>query len=336
MKINKIANEQNMPEWASQVEGTITDVNVFTNVDRLTKEVDTEKTIEQEMEEIERRASAGQPYYYSSALNQRTASELREYAIVCGIDKDKIISVDPEAYQKVASTTESMVKVASREIERSPASDLSVALGDPFKIDEKLGKETATEEWEKITKSKQLNQKGNMDVRGPGVYASRGPENYFENSFAQTARGQNSLDNPNAIKEYAESEGEDTGARLKREHEEKSAQKVANNKEWEDDKIAAMPFSNIVAKGKVFPTEIMNAQNGLDHAPAHGGVYAKPTEMPNRTAGEQISEQNLARKESIQREVQEKAEFEPQTQSARGISDTFADSLKASLGKING
>jgi hypothetical protein len=76
----------------------------------------------------------------------------------------------------------------------------------------------------------------------------------------------------------------------------------------------------------------MNAQTGLDTS-ASTLANLKAEDLPEKTEGEMIAEKNEEHRKSIQREEQPDDWQEMKTASERGISDSFADSLKKALGK---
>jgi hypothetical protein len=213
-----------------------------------------------------------------------------------------------------------------REIDKNwkAKDEVTAMLNDPFKLDEKADTSHMDKaNWEDVQRQSSLNDKPAMMG---SVRPIRGGEDYNANPFSQTARGQNSIDNPDAIKALAESEEEDTGARLRKENEQKEEAKKAEHERWQKDKIASMEDSDIIPKGNIFPTESMTAQPGLKE-----DVFN--FDVPDKTEGEKIAEANEERRKAIQGEDKEQHEFELKTSPKAEISDTFADALKKALRK---
>jgi hypothetical protein len=94
-----------------------------------------------------------------------------------------------------------------------------------------------------------------------------------------------------------------------------------------------MEGNDIIPKGNVFPTEVMNAQPGLNNSSSQMGIYSDfdPAELPEKTKGEMLAEANEERRKSIQGEAKDKEWSSDGKSAARGISDTFGDELKKHL-----
>ena len=125
----------------------------------------------------------------------------------------------------------------------------------------------------------------------------RGGEETSINNNPSLAANQNSIENPNAIQQMVESEVQDTGARLAAEQAAKVEAKKTEHAQWEQDKVDAMEGNDIIPKGKVFPTEALNAQPGIKSSvmAAHSDFDPK-NDLPEKTAGEKAAEENNARR----------------------------------------
>jgi hypothetical protein len=275
----------------------------------------TEDQIVEEREVIERCAEEGSTYHYNSEWPEKVQSSLKEYATICGTESKKISSEYIDSIQIEGNNGGTM-------------KEESEIQNDPFKLDTK-GDMSHMEEsnWEDVHKQGSLEFRPSMDG---GIVPVRGGEDYYENSDPQTARGQNSITEPDAIGALANNEQEDTGERLRRENEERSKQREVNHQDWQEEKLAEMENNEIIPKGSVFATEVMNAQPGLDSDKLHLGVYSDfdLKDMPDKTDGERIAEQNEERRQEIQGAPKEDHEFKPEKNPARGISDSFAEELK--------
>jgi len=327
MKINRMAQEKSAPSWA------------FENVDELASsdfssqyisqeeieriqslpsdDLDDGQIIEQR-EEIEKCANSKSVYHYRSSWTDKVKSSLREYACVCGLEDSKFKPVDQRLIEAKISQETVIPEIKKK-----------ASIGDdPFHIDTKGDmSHMDASNWEDIHKQSNLDSKPTLSG---GIVPVRGGEDYYANSDPNTARGQNSITDPNAIGVFAESEDEDTGARLRRENEERSNSRESKHKAWQEEKVSAMEGSDILPKGSVFATEVMNAQSGIGSDNIHMGVYSDMDLMdrPEKTDGERLSEVNEERRQEIQGAPKDDHEFHPEQNPVRGISDTFAEALK--------
>ncbi|MFA7219359.1 MAG: hypothetical protein WC119_02525 [Synergistaceae bacterium] len=331
MNIFKVANEKVAPSWFAPEDETasapieeVERINVASEVDDI--------VLAQECDRIEECSTNGKIYHYNSNWDQDSVRHLREYAIACGMDLDKFKEFDPSNIQK-QSSNEGMVKTAQTVLSDEVTS-LRELWKDPFHIDERSDTSHMDESnWQEVKGQSILNE---PSVASGNVIPLRGGENYFLNSDVNPASNQNSITNPDAIEQLANSKVEDNGERLKGQAAAKEAKKVQDRKDWEQEKISEMSKRDIIPQGVVFPTEVLNAQTGLNSPSSQMGVYAKfdPSSIPEKTAGEQIVEKNKEHRESIQRPKHEDDWQKPSHQSSRSISGTFADALAESISKI--
>ena len=327
MKISRMASEKQVPDWAfglkdNDVEQDFID-NVYINekdISRMANCSFDDDRIVIERNIIEKRFASGQPYFYNKEWSDEVKSMLKEYALACNMSMDKFKAV---ASKTIEASSSSMVKTAQTEVKEN------IFVMDPFKLD--IEEKDIKGDWEKISGAEKLTDKPSM--MSGAIKGVRGGENYNTNSDINPAINQNSISNPNAIEQLADSEIEDNGVRLARERKERELAKQAKIREWEQGKMDAMENSDILPKGKVFPTEVMNAQPGLNTPSSQMGVYAKFDEgsIPEKTQGELIAEANEARRKAIQGEDKPKSEFVMSKASVRSISDSFSESLKKNL-----
>jgi len=338
MKINRVADEMKAPCWAFEDVENVSP-SEFINREYITaEEIErieqlpvsdlTDDDIVEQREQIEKSAESDSLYHFNSEWPENVKSSLKEYAIVCGMDMSKFKSVHPEYIESikvVKRESDDFYALSSKdkkEFLRTASKDKEATLlEDPFKLDEKADMSHMDKaNWEDVKKQDNLGDRPSMEG---SVRPVRGGEDYFTNSYAQTAIGHNSITDPNAIETYAESEQEDTGARLKRENEEKASAREANHKEWEQEKIDAMEGSEIIPRGNVFPTEVMNAQPGI-----RGDDPFGLDSVPEKTQGERIADVNEENRKAIQGEDKEEHEFVMNKARIRSVSDTFGDELK--------
>ena len=335
MLINRMSEEKKAPQWFHETSQVEIPDQEFTRIASINSINDNNAITE--FEKIDSCATNKTPYFYNTKWASSCVNQLKEYAIVNNLPLDSFIGVDASAYEikttKTASSS-SMVKTASANENTSLVDSLKNALGDPFHITERTESTHMDKvDWQKTSGQSVLKQQPQMNG---GIVPLAGGEDYNTNSNIKVAPGQNSISDPDAIGKLINNTAQDNGARLKAEKVEKEQAKIAEKKNWEDNKLKEMEHNKMLPKGKVFPTESMVAQSGLNSPSSQRGVYAKfdPADIPDKTKGEQIAENNEARKKSIQREiVKEDGWQKPQTQSARGISDIFSSELAKLLKK---
>lgn len=268
--------------------------------------------------EIEKCAKEGKPYHYNSIWSDKTKSELKEFAMACGMNMDKFKAVKSESINDIISVHEE----ANMSKEEKKSNKLP--LKDPFKIDEINDKKAERNDWQGIKKAKNLSDKPSMDAR---VIPVRGGEDITKNSTPKTARGQNSIKDPFAIQREIESNVEDNGARLRRENKEKEASKKTKHEDWQKEKIKAMSSKNLIPNRSVFPTEVMNAQPGIKKSPFD---YS---DVPDLTDGEKFKQAQEDHRKSIRGEEKGKYNFDLKPETKVSVSDSFAEELKKHLKK---
>jgi hypothetical protein len=319
MKINRMAEENLTPSWAfnSKTEAFFDKAIKPEEINRLanmSNEI-SEEEITIEKDKIEVSASAKSNYHYNANWSESTKSELKEYALACGMNMDNFKSIEPSKISSYASSN-TMVKTAS--------ATSGLVLSDPFKLDTVGNKEHMDKaEWENITKEAKLSDKPTMN----GIVPVRGGENYLTNSESKVAKGQNSITDPNAIGKLAESSKEDNGERLRRENKEKEESKKTRHNEWQEAKVASLQNDKALPNRSVFPTESLNAQPGI-----RGNVFDFTT-VPEKTEGEKIREANEDRKKNIRGNEKAKYDFSAQKAPTRSISEDFSSELKKALNK---
>jgi hypothetical protein len=339
MKISRMSEKSSVPQWA--IEGSDlaaieqNEQLLQTSVDRINateaskvSEID----IVDECDYIEKCASSNQTYFYNTTWKGNHQDHLREYASVCGLQRDKVVGVDPTTLvqKQVEASTDQMVRTASvQEVELKDS--LSDALGDPFHIDEHSDTSHMDKaNWEHIARQSDMPEFSTTAAMKGAILPLRGGEDYNKANSPSLPKNQNSILDPKALDKLYASQDEDTGQRLRREREEREAAMAEGHKAWEQSHVEAMTSTDDIniPQGVVFPTEVMNAQPGLT---GDMGVYGKfdPDSIPEKTAGESLAEQNETRKAGIQRgEETDRSWDELKAAPTRMISDSFTDELK--------
>ena len=332
------ANSSNSDKGSMTVEQSHDDVD--TDLNMTTANMVNDEIIDSECEKIEACASSSKKYYINSSWDSSHKSHLREYACAMGISPKLIVEVAPKAKEivKTASSSKTIKTAQVAEAEEAVISKkdknhslLVAALGDPFHIEERANTDhMEKEDWQKISSQKVISDK--PSILQNSIVPIRSSDRYDKNTNGIIASNQNSIVDPLIIDKLANSKSEDTGQRLKKQAENRRLEKANEHKQWEDDVIKSMTHKDIVAKGRVFPTESMVAQSGLD-CPASRRIANKfdSSDIPAKTAGEMIKDQNAAYREQIKR-PKEKNEWEiPSRESSREVSESFVESLKKQL-----
>ena len=348
-----MSSEQSLPEWFVGKDADVETKRIasvdYERINRVASGNLSEDDIVAEREEIEKCASSKEIYYSNVAWGKKTKTSLKEYASICNVDYKEVsvpiqveASVEEKQYIKTASSRFNTERTAAvDEKTQSIAEDLKSVMSDPFKL-AAISDERATtprrEDWEKITPQQKLSEKPTMMTGN--IIPIGGGEDYNKSPEPKLAVNQNSITNPNAIGEFAESDTKDTGEYLREQAENRKKEIQQSNKEWEDSKVDelkdALKGSNMTGRGSVFLTEALDAQPGLNTPSSQMGVYAdfSKDDIPDKTQGEQLHEQAEARRQSIQRGDKEAHEFELNKAPTADISDIFTEALKKELGKI--
>lgn len=355
MKISLMSSEQSLPDWFNGSEKELDNVKSvntasvdYGRISRVASGDLTENDIVLEREEIEKCASNKRTYYSNVKWGKTTKASLKEYASICGVEYKEVsvpVKVEASTEEKlvaIASSRPSRTRTAKAEDKTQSLSEsLKSVMSDPFKLDnipDKRATSPSREDWEKITPQQKLADRPTMMTNN--IIPIGGGEDYNKSPNTPLPANQNSISNPNAIEQFAESDAMDTGEYLRQQSEARKNEIQQSNKEWEDSKVnelkEAMKGSNMYGRGNVFLTEAMDAQPGLNTPSSQMGVYAdfSKDDIPDRTDGEKLKEQAESRRQSIQRESKENHEFELKKAPTADISDIFTESLKKELGKI--
>ena len=332
MNISKISSENVVPTWAAKDNYDVLagiDHSRLNRIASLHGELNDNDIVE-EFELVEKCASSKTPYHYNLAWSQNSISQIKEYANISGLNMDNFVGVKTPK-EIVKANSNGLIRTASTN-EQSISEKLKQNWSDPFRFDKHADtSHMEKKNWEQVTRQNNMKEAPIMD--GKSLIPVRGGERYDSNSTPSLAPGNNSIYAPNAIGAFADNKVEDTGVRLAREKKEKEIAKVETHKNWEKEKISAMDHNDIVSKGKVFPTELLVTQSGLNSPSSQMGVYSKfdKNAIPEKTAGELIKSQNDSRRKSISRDEKSNDWQKPSQQTLASVSDSFAESLKKSL-----
>jgi len=350
MKINRTQDVHNVPDWVTA--GTHleaiekNDALLRAGIDRLnvaaSSEVD-DMCLFDECEQIEKCASSGETYYYNSTWSDNHLGHLKEFASICGLGIDKMIGVDPTSFINREASSSQMVKTASVEQESSMEIALKEVLGDPFHLEERTNMDHMRKaNWETITPEAKLADAPTLAMMG-GILPLRGGEDYRIANQPGLAPNQNSIADPGALDRLWNSNEEGNGERLAREAQERLDQRQSNHEAWEQEKLAQMKYDEKIefditskSQGMVFPTEVGNVGSGISSNFMGAYSVADLANLPEKTAGESLSDKNEARKASIQRGSKGEDEARDWDRIKKApsvrVSDHFTDELKRLLG----
>jgi len=342
MKINRTQDVHNVPDWVTA--GTYLEAVeenerlLQAGIDRLNvtaaSKVD-EMCLFEECEQIEKCASNNQPYYYNSTWSERDVRHLKEFASVCGLGTDRIVGIDPTSVVERTASSEQMVKTASAEPQTSTMEEaLKEVLGDPFHIDERTNMDHMKEaNWQQVAPEAKLGDAPGVAMLG-GICPIRGGEDYRIANQPSLAPNQNSIADPGAIERLEESETFTPGEKLVFDNFERSKKREREHQAWQEEKVAEMQADGFEAQGVVFPTEVGNVGSGVSSSFMGAYSEADLKNLPEKTAGESLAQQNETRKASIQRETKSENRTWEETKAApsRMVSDHFTEELKKHLG----
>jgi len=282
----------------------------------------TDDNIDDILGQVEKCAETGENFYYGNDISAESLSEVREYAEVVGLPKDKIQSVD-------IGRAKAMVEANVKE----PVVEPEAPIVD-FDLTPKIGTDPKNFEKQQVTAEAQaaslLDYRPDMDS---GVRGIRGGEDYNQAPEVGVRRGENSIVNPDAIADVAAAE-EKSSRQLIREENQRREDIKFDRENWESEVSRSMD-SSITPQAGLHRTESPEPQRHTRSADWNNSIM--PSEdsnpMPDKTLGESISEINTKKASEIQRDRQEDEWEVLETSTDVKVSDLLYESLKKNLGK---
>ena len=165
-----------------------------------------------------------------------------------------------------------------------------------------------------------------------GVVPIRGAENVETSRVVGNRPGENSMADPDAIKDMVESDAQGNRARIRSDNEERKADISFNKTDWEAESIAGMDRVELPQAG-ILRTEAPQPQNHsatsqYDHSISQEGRE----DAPDQTVGETIADLNAQKKSDIQRQKEDGHEWDSKHSSVpEKVSDLFAEELEKRL-----
>lgn len=294
-----------------------------------------------EMDKVEKCASTGRNYAYNPDWSTDQIAQLREYAAVVEM-KGQMLPAKPVMAAPVVVDDAEMMSLAAASSSARPraSAELSMAVGDPFRLSDTSDAPKGKDNWEKVTYERKLASAPDMGSRTGSILPIRGEFEYEKQQQLRVRRGENSLANPDAIGALAKEQ--DTGERLKTENANTREERKSAKTAWQKEAVQAAKNlgAGALSRGKVFMTGSIpeqQPQSGLDlkQASEELGKMTAPTlpELPDQTAGERLGEINAARKNDIQRKAVSEDWQKVKGTTRPSLSDAFAEALEAQLGR---
>jgi hypothetical protein len=277
--------------------------------------------------EMERCKESGEKFYFGERTSESVKRDLNEYAEAIGMPREMVEEVSMDRVAKSKMARELTVEEPVKEDSTQPIFDIiSQPSTDP-------GAFKKNDSWKSAESSKARSLSDRPS--GEGIAAVRGGEEYEADPVKRVKPGENSIDDPDAIGSLSSST-EKTNADLIREsNAAKRKEAVFDVEEWQAAKKAEMDGASIIPDAGKRRVESPYSQNHSPNGPWNQSIMSNPDSdpMPDKTAGEQIVNENEQRKASISREVQDDEWENMESSVSSKVSDIFYDSLKKELGK---
>ena len=293
-----------------------------------------------EMDRVEKCASSGDNYAYNPSWTDEQISQLREYAVVCGMKGKMLPARQAAEVQPVSDDTEMQkLSVAISASRPTASAELSVAVGDPFKLSDLNDAPASADKWEKVTFEHKLASAPDVNARSGSIMSIRGEYDYETSQTLRTRRGENSVADPDAIGKLATEQ--DSGERLRAENAQIASERKAAKTSWQQDVIqaakatgaGALPRGHVMLAADMAPqhqTSDVDLKLAMSEIAGMTDGKAK-NDLPDTTEGERLKAANSSRKTGIQR-----AAVTEDWQRVKGttkptLSDEFADALERQL-----
>jgi hypothetical protein len=300
-----------------------------------------EAGIADEMERVEKCASEGRDYVYSSEWPAAQVAQLREYAAVCSL-KGKMIpakQAKAEPRQPVEDADPDMRRLAEIAAKEQPkvSADLALAVGDPFHLTDKDDRPAEKDDWQRVAGERKL--AASPQFSG-GIAPIRGEYEYETSQTLRVRRGENSVADPDAIGKLAKEL--DSGEQLRQANEDRKTERDGARRMWEQEAIAKAKAlgAGALPRGNTFMTAsapVPAPQSGIDLKAAIAEVAKTAPqvipEIPDLTDGEKLRQANKDRRTVIQRAAS-KDDWQKVKGSTRpSLTDEFSDALEHQLKK---
>lgn len=274
---------------------------------------------------IEECAQKGERFFVNEELDPSVRSELSEYAEAVGLSKDDIKEISDRQQQSYAAVQElSGIEQQEEKVERpEPVFDIG-----PKDATDPSHFEKSTD-WEKTEAASKMAQRPDINN---GVVPIRGADSVETSRIVGNRPGENSMADPDAIKEMSESEDAGSRDEIRAANEERKADISFDKTNWEAEAIAGMDKAELPHAG-VTRTESPQSQNHSATSVYENSIAQEGREdAPEQTMGETIADRNAQKRADIQRKKEDGREWDSPQPSVRAeASDLFLDELEKQL-----
>ena len=300
-----------------------------------------DSSLTEEFDKVEKCATSGTNYAYNPEWDSEHVAQIREYAAVVGL-KGKMVAVKAsDARNEKVEEDQDMKQLEAVAAANKPriSADLSLAVGDPFRLTDLSDAPTMQDDWQKVTPERKLASAPSVGSMPGSISSIRGEYEYEASPTLRVRRGENSLANPNAIGALAKEQ--DTGERLREEIATAKVERKSAKTVWQKEAVqkAKDMGAGALPRGKVFMTGSIpepEKKSGLDLKQATDELSKiEESSLPELTDGEQLQATNANRKADIQRKAESDNWEKVKGTTRPGLSDDFAEALERQLKKVN-
>lgn len=275
--------------------------------------------------QIEQCAERGKRFFVHKDLEPEVRSELSEYAEAVGLPSGDIREISDRQQQSYAAVQAlSGIEQEEERVERpEPVFDIGPKEPtDPSHFAEKT-------DWEKPEAASKMARRPDMNS---GVVPIRGADSVETSRIVGNRLGENSMADPDAIRDMVESEAQSSRDRIRSGNEERKADISFDKTNWEAEAIAGMDRVELPRSG-ILRTEAPQSQNHSATSQYENSISQDGREdAPDRTMGETIADRNAQKKAEIQRQKEdERAWNNPHSSVPEKVSDLFAEELEKKL-----
>lgn len=324
-KIFSNHNETAAPDWfidqpapPAKFAGTQVDADRIAALPAELNDSDFDK----ELDTISQCASAGSPYFYNPQWDAEKTGQLKEYAMAYNVSAIAASPGDP-LIQTAKTQPAEMVKTAGV---IKPVAAMNIP--DPFHLETKgdMGHMKKADWQQPSIEAKAVAP--TIFMNSGAVIRLSGNEDTRIHSHLKAIPGQNSVTNPNAIKDLAAQE--DTGSRLRQEAKERAESRDAARKGQDAELIQqAKENPDATMHGSVQKIDAAAVANCRSFGSLH------LDEQSDKTEGEQLGDRREARRKDIQRSAFDEREWDDlQGTTKAKVSDLLLAALEAQMDKL--
>ncbi len=271
--------------------------------------------------EIESRNKNDKKIFIDKDLNLDRQAELREYAIACGVDEEKIVTV-----------SKNNISVSSETVKEDKK---TVEAPDPFNSLKSFAKEDSFAKRKMQTKAEPSPKVNSLGKTKGIINRPGGIEEYEGNREINIRSNENSIVEPRNIENTANSNKVSNKDIIRKSNLERKNSIKFDSKEWEAGLTKELADKYVPKSSNVNLTEAAvdfnsNMISNKDHSLFDNEDHFN--KIPERTGGEKLSDKAAERRESIQRKANKDDSWNSvKSSSPETISDLFYESLKENM-----